>query len=380
MTLRHVVIVGCGVVGATLAYELSLRPDFQVTVFDQGNPAGGATGAALGVAMAVISHQVKGRNWRLREQSLGRYQTLIPELETITGQPLPRNTHGILSLCFEPAALLRWESLRAIRQGQGYRLEIWPPEQVAQRCPHLQLGGAVAGIYSPQDFQVNPTTLTQALVAAATAKGATFYFGQPVVGWGKETDVPDLPPRWATVRTLAQTIEADAVILTSGLGTTPLTQSLHQPVAIGPVLGQAVRLQLDQPLGDPDFQPVVNGNDIHLVPLGQGDYWVGATVEFPPEIVLEDSLTLQPAAERLQEVLDGAIAYCPALAQATITDRWFGLRPRPQGQSAPIIQPLAGYDNIWLATGHYRNGVLLAPATALEMVKMLSASGELGNF
>ncbi|NJL45326.1 MAG: FAD-binding oxidoreductase [Leptolyngbyaceae cyanobacterium SM2_3_12] len=99
---------------------------------------------------------------------------------------------------------------------------------------------------------------------------------------------------------------------------------------------------------------------------------MGATVEFPPDSNLANSLTLQPEAERLQAVLEGAIAYCPALAQGEITERWFGLRPRPQGQAAPVIQPLLGYSNIWLATGHYRNGVLLAPATALAMVEHLT--------
>ncbi|MGF1518298.1 MAG: NAD(P)/FAD-dependent oxidoreductase, partial [Nodosilinea sp.] len=139
----------------------------------------------------------------------------------------------------------------------------------------------------------------------------------------------------------------------------------------GPVLGQALRLHLDTPLGQPDFQPVVNGSDIHLVPLGEGDYWVGATVEFPPETSLDEALAMQPEAERLEAVLAGAVAYCPAIAQGTVTQRWSGLRPRPQGQAAPVIQPLAGYSNIWLATGHYRNGVLLAPATALAVRGLL---------
>jgi glycine/D-amino acid oxidase-like deaminating enzyme len=313
--------------------------------------------------MAVISHKVKGRNWRLRQQSLQRYQTLLPELEAVLGQPLQRNTQGILSLCFEPEDLPRWQSLQSIRQGQGYGLEIWSPEAVAQRCPHLNGTALVAGIYSPADFQVNPTQLTQALITAATAQGAMFHQGE-VVDFSLQAGAV---PHCTAVLTANQTLEADWVVLAAGLGTTPLTARLQQSISVGPVLGQGLKLHLEQPLGNLDFQPVVNGNDIHLVPLGQGDYWVGATVEFPPETITPDRLTLQPEPERLEAVWQGAIAYCPALAQGIITDRWFGLRPRPQGQAAPIIQPLAGYENIWLATGHYRNGVLLAPATALAI-------------
>lgn len=372
--MKQITIIGCGVVGAAIAYELSLNPEFRVTVIDQAAAGQGATAAALGVAMAVISHKVKGRNWRLREASLRRYPSLITELETLTGQVIQHNTQGILSLCFDAEDLPRWRSLQEIRQRQGYRLEIWQPEVVCDRCPHLNIDQVAAAIYSPQDFQISPTDLTQALVAGAKVNGVEFHFGQAVVGF----DGADAAPEAAeggrfcgVVHTATQSLATDAIVISAGLGTLPLTQTLYQPVVVGPVLGQALRIHLDTPLGQPDFQPVVNGSDIHLVPLGEGDYWVGATVEFPPETSLDEALAMQPEAERLEAVLAGAVAYCPAIAQGTVTQRWSGLRPRPQGQAAPVIQPLAGYSNIWLATGHYRNGVLLAPATALAVRGLL---------
>lgn len=372
--LKRILIIGCGVVGAAIAYELSLCPELQVIVIDQARPAHGSTAAALGVAMAVISHKVKGRNWRLRESSLCRYPSMIAELEALTGLPIQRNTQGILSLCFDAEDLPRWRSLQQIRQRQGYPLELWEPEQARDRCPHLNTEEVLAGIFSPQDFQINPTALTAALVTGAQINGAEFYFNQPVVGFEQTKPVED-EAFCTAVHTATQTLAADAIVISAGLGTLPLTQALYQPTAVAPVLGQALRIHLDAPLGIPDFQPVVNGHDIHLVPLGAGDYWVGATVEFPPETDLEAALAMQPEAERLEEVRAGAIAYCPALAAGIITQRWFGLRPRPQGQAAPVIQPLAGYGNIWLATGHYRNGVLLAPATALAVKDSLLAWG-----
>lgn len=363
--------------GAAIAYELSLCRGLQVTVIDRASPAQGSTAAALGVGMAVISHKVKGRNWQLRERSLKRYQTLIPELEALTGRVIQHNTQGILSLCFVVEDLARWRSLQDIRQRQGYRLELWEPVEVGDRCPHLKTDGVVAGIYSPQDFQVNPTDLTLALVAGAQANGAEFHFGEPVVGFdGADGEAaPQQDRRCAAVQTPHQSFAADAIVISAGLGTLPLTQTLHQPTYVGPVLGQALRIHLDESLGNSVFQPVVNGNDIHLVPLGEGDYWVGATMEFPPETSLEAALAMSAEAERLDEVLAGAIAYCPALSTGKITQRWSGLRPRPQGQAAPVIQPLTSYSNVWLATGHYRNGVLLAPATALAVRDELERLG-----
>ena len=357
-------------VGATIAYELSLNSEFDVMVFDASTPGTASTSAALGILVAIISQKVKGRNWRLREQSWRRYQTLIPELEVLTGQVIQRNTEGLLDLCFEAEAMFRWESLQIIRRQQGYILEIWSPDQISERCPHLRVDNVVAGIFSPQDFQVSPISLTDALVQAATANGVDFRFEQPVLDFGIQAH-PD-HRRCEQVVTAADAVFVDYVVLASGLGTTALTQKLGQPTAIGPVLGQGLELRLDSPLGRPDFQPVMNGGDIHVVPLGKGRYWIGATVEFPPEMPKDEVLALKPVSERLEEMLQAAISFCPALAEGTVTRRWFGLRPRPQGQAAPVIKPVEGYANIWLATGHYRNGVLLAPATALAVNDMLT--------
>ena len=357
----RVIIVGCGIIGAAIAYELSALHALSLQVLDRRSPAQGATGAALGVLMGVISQKVKGRNWRLREASLQRYRTLIPELETQLDRSISYNRQGILNLCFELAELPRWQSLRTIRRNQGYRLEIWSPEHLRQRCPDIATENLAAAIYSPDDGQVDPSDLTWALVDAARQRGVTFNFEADVQGISAQGE------RLMALQTPQATIPADIVIIAAGLGSLPLTQSLHHPVTIGPVLGQAVRLHLDPPANDSDFQPVITGNDIHLVPLGGSCYWVGATVEFPDHQVGDHASAPKPLAESLEAMLQGAIAFCPMLVNAALTQTWHGLRPRPQGQAAPIIKPLEPYRNVLLATGHYRNGVLLAPATALAI-------------
>lgn len=363
--VKRIVIVGCGVVGAAIAYEVSRCPGFEVLLLDRHTPGSESTAAALGIAMAVSSQRVRGRHWQLRQQSLERYQELLPELESLTGQSIQRNPQGIVNLCFEADRLERWRSLQQHRQRQGYRLDIWSPAQLRDYCPHLDPGDALAAIYSPQDFQVNPQQLTQALVAGACRQGAQVVWGESVQGF--ETVAGEAGQGCTAVLSCGHRYPADGVVLAAGLGSLPLTQHLQAPLALGPVLGQGARLELPQSLGQPDFQPVINAHDRHLVPLGQGSYWVGASVEFPPTADLANPVALLPQAEQLDQVIAGVIAYCPGLGAAQISDRWFGLRPRPQHQAAPVIQPLAGFTNIWLATGHYRNGVLLAPATALEI-------------
>ncbi|MEG4854905.1 FAD-dependent oxidoreductase [Microcoleus sp. B5-D4] len=371
----RVAIIGCGIVGASIAFELSQFPELKVTVFDKQPPAQGSTGAALGVLMGVISHKTKGRNWQLRETSLQRYETLIPELEAVTGRKIPFNKQGILMLCSEGEDLSKWEKLIATRDSQGWQLELWDRERVRSRCPHLYLNDKIiAGIYSPQDRQVDPTALTLALVDAAKLKGVNFEFGVEVQGiteLDSQVSQIQLPSSIAVNKSCGTGIlpvaeNFDRLIVAAGLGSAAVTASLNQLVDIRPVLGQALHLRSANPVGNPDFRPVITCDDVHIVPLGNQEFWVGATVEFS-----ENGGEIQANADMLEQVMARARSLCPALAFASIIRKWSGLRPRPEGRPAPIIGTLPGNDHVLIASGHYRNGVLLAPATARSIREMI---------
>ncbi|BBD60192.1 FAD dependent oxidoreductase [Nostoc sp. HK-01] len=353
--MSHVIIIGCGVIGAAIAYELSQVTELQITVIDQQQPAQASTGAALGVLMGAISQKIKGKAWRLRQTSIERYETLIPELEALTGRKIPFNRQGILHLCWEEENFENWEKLVEIRHSQGWELEIWDRAKLKSMCPQVHNDKITGAVYSSQDRQLDPTALTLALVEAAQHKGVTFKFG---------VNVLNISPK--SIETTEGNIAADWIVVAAGLGSTQLTAQLNQKVDIRPVLGQALQVHLDNPIGNPEFQPMITCNDVHIVPIGGGNYWIGATVEF-----LTDSDEIPPNHQLLEDVRQQAIAFCPELASATITRTWSGLRPRPEGRPAPIIEKLPGFNNILLATGHYRNGVLLAPATASAIREMI---------
>ncbi|MCS6812916.1 MAG: FAD-binding oxidoreductase, partial [Cyanobacteria bacterium] len=323
--MQTVAIVGCGVVGAMIAYELSRCPDMAITVYDRQLPAQGSTGAALGVLMAAISHKVKGSGMHMRLDSIRRYDALIPELEAITGRRIPYNRQGLLHLCFAREELPVWERLAALRQAQGWRLVMLDRAQLQTAYPYLDHPELVAAVHSLDDRQVHPTELTLALVAAAKQQGVQFQLGVTVHGIGAK----------GQMLTDQGSLSADWIVIAAGIGSSALSQ---QAVDIRPVLGQALRLRLPTPLGTSALQPVVTGNDTHIVPLGNNEYWVGATVEFP-EVDSPDALP-QANPGLLEQVRQQAIAFCPALATGEILHQWSGLRPRPYGRSAPIIESL----------------------------------------
>jgi len=348
-----IAILGCGVVGASIAYELSRIPEFDITVFDRDTPASGSTGAALGVLMGAISQKkLKSRAWKLREASLQRYKTLIPELEAQIDRSIPRNDNGILKLCAPDENIAKWETLIAQRRDQGFPLERLSPNEVRTRYPLVSTDEIVAAVYSPLDRQIQPIPLTEALVEAARQNGVQFEFNTLIT----DAEIEDLETR--VCRSLIykenRSISIDWVVVAAGLGSTPFTEVLREPVVIQPVLGQALEFSIDLPAS----MPTVTGNDVHLVPHN-GRGWVGATVEFP-----DDRGKINAASHLLEILKQQAISFCPTLAKAPILRQWQGLRPRPVNRSAPIIEMLPGYANVVLASGHYRNGVLLAPATA----------------
>ncbi len=364
--MTNVIVIGAGIVGATIAYELSAH--CQVTLIDQAmGPASGSTGAALGLLMGIISQKTKGQAWQRREQGIRYYQQLLPQLAEIAGLPVAYNAQGLLKLIDNPADQQKWQTLAEIRHSQGWPLEIWEPEKIQERGDRLS--AAAFAVYSPADWQVHPPQLTKALVAAATKRGVECLWDRCVLTHRLAPTVTAIHPH--QVVTDLETLTADWIIIAAGLGSTTL--AAHPKIQLAPVLGQAIRYQLPSPVGTRTFQPVLTRNDIHLVPISDPagrvlpyrECWVGATVEFP----LDQEVQADP--QQLNELRQRAIEYFPDLALAQEIDSWSGLRPRPIDRPAPIIDQLSA--GLLVATGHYRNGVLLAPATAMAVKAIVLA-------
>jgi glycine oxidase len=342
-----IVIVGCGIVGALLAYELSDTPDWQIEVIEsQLQPAQGSTGAALGLLMGVISQKIKGRAWQWRQTGLEYYQQLLPRLMALE-LPVQHNAQGLLKL-INSVDLPRWQSLSTTRANQGWPMEIWDHSQIIDRLPFLHITPQTAAVYSPADWQINPTQLVQSVVTLAARRGVQFRWNTPVISI-----------QAGGLQLANGAIDADWIIVAGGLGSAQLVPG---SVDLAPVLGQGIHCRV---LHDPNH-PVITCNDVHAVPLGNSEYWVGATVEFPVDAVVESDPAM------LESLWQQAIEYFPALAEAEILGRWSGLRPRPVGRPAPIVELLpigaTPHPQVILATGHYRNGLLLAPAT-VNMVR-----------
>ena len=203
------------------------------------------------------------------------------------------------------------------------------------------MGEAILGsLWLPEDGQVNNRKLTQALLTTARSLSIKILEGTTVYQIVRDQK------RVTHLYTSAGKLQSDRYVLATGAWTRSLL-----PLPIKPIKGQMLSV-FD---GDRKLQRVIYAPSCYIVPRQDGTIVIGATVE-------DNGFSQGNTAAGIAQLLNRAIAVYPAIADMQITETWWGFRPH-----APNEIPLLGasdYENLILATGHYRNGILFAPITA----------------
>jgi len=358
-------VIGAGVVGLAVAWLLSRRGHPVLLIDPAASPSTSnlrsGSGAALGLLMAQVYRRSSGRGWRLRQQSLALWQQWRQELDQ-RGHAIPFRP-GLLQLASSADELEAQRRLVEQRQRLGLPLRWLGPEALAALRPQLP-PAALGGVLSPNDGQLDPLAAMAALRADATAAGMETW---PVaVEQISRGDGPER--RWRVHGADGGCRPCRWLVVCAGLGSAGLVEGLGHGRPLGPVLGQALELQLPHGLdaeGDgPERWPgSLSWGGINLVPRPGGRLWLGATLE-PGEVA-------DPAQGAQLQLLGGQAPEW--LRQATVLERWQGLRARPLGRPAPLLEALE--PGLLLASGHHRNGVLLAPASAEWAAEQIAQGG-----
>ena len=342
-------MIGAGVVGLSVAWLLSQK-GHRVLVIDPaiqtGQGAQAGSHAALGLLMAQVFRRSSGRGWRLRQQSLALWQAWRVQLEQ-RGYPIPFRP-GLLQLASNEEEWIAQQHLAQQRQNQGLPLQLVDAAALSVLQPSLPRA-AMGGLLSPLDGQLDPQPAMRALLNDARRQGLQTV-AQPVLAI--ERGPGDPHQRWC-VHTAAGSHQSQWLVVAAGLGSPALLDALGHERPQSPVLGQALELQLPMGCDADDWPASLSWNGINLVPRPQGRLWLGATVEPGEEWG-------SPSALQALRDLDGHAP--PWLVDAEVVQHWQGLRARPNNRPAPLIEALE--PGLLLTSGHYRNGVLLAPASA----------------
>ena len=335
-------------IGLGVAWRLAQR-GATVTVFDKGTAGSGASHAAAGMLAACCEAEPGEEALvALGRDSQARWPDFAAELQRASGVDVELRTEGTLVVALTADDQARIHHHLAYQQKLGLPLEWISPAETRRREPHLagKLSGAV---WSPQDHQVDNRKLVSALRIAAERAGVTIREHTPV----KDISIAGSRADGIVLADGAK-VAADVVVLAAGpwsRGIGGLASELRPPVR--PIKGQMLALRMDP--AAPLITHVVWAPGVYLVPRRDGRLIIGATVE---ERAFDTTLT----AGGLLTLLEAAWRTIPAIEELPIDEMWVGHRPGSR-DDAPILGagPAAG---LVYATGHHRNGILLAPVTA----------------
>ncbi|WP_394434864.1 glycine oxidase ThiO [Streptomyces sp. SGAir0957] len=358
-----VLVVGGGIIGLVTAWRTAQR-GLSVAVVDPG-PGGGAAQVAAGMLAAVTElHYGEQTLLALNVESARRYPRFAAELSEASGQDLGYRACGTLAVALDADDRAHLRELHAFQRKSGLE-SVWLSGRECRRLEPMLAPGVRGGLRVDGDHQIDPRRLASALVTACERAGVTFHRQRA--------------ERLSVIQDRAQGVTlTDGTALTAGQ--TVLATGSHSASLPGvpdevrppvrPVKGQVLRLTVPPryaPFLSRTIRAVVRGSHLYLVPRVNGELVVGATSE---ELGWDTTVT----AGGVYELLRDAHELVPGITELPLTETCAGLRPGSP-DNAPLLGPTA-LPGLLLATGHYRNGVLLTPVTGDAMAHALT-TGEL---
>ncbi|GAA0894879.1 MULTISPECIES: glycine oxidase ThiO [Streptomyces violaceusniger group] len=356
-------VIGGGIIGLVTAWRAAQR-GLRTALVDPA-PGGGAAWVAAGMLAAVTElHYGEQTLLRLNMASARRYPDFVAELEEAGGQDVGHRASGTLAVAFDADDRAHLRELHTFQQGLGLESE-WLTGRECRRLEPMLSPGVHGGLRVAGDHQVDPRRLTAALLTACERAGVAFHRHRA------ERLLLDGDRATGVELTGGTRLAAERTVLAAGSLSGRLAgvpEDVLPPVR--PVKGQVVRLSVPEryaPFLSRTVRAVVRGGPVYLVPRENGELVIGATSE---ELGWDTTVT----AGGVYELLRDAHEVVPGITELPLVETSAGLRPGSP-DNAPMLGPTA-LPGLLLATGHFRNGVLLTPITGDVMAEALT-SGEL---
>ncbi len=348
----NVAIIGGGVIGLGIGWRLA-QSGCPVEVFERGEAGKGASWASAGMLAAGVETEPGELGlYALNRASQLAWPQFAAELEAASGQSVELRQEGTLVIALNRDDVAQLRNSYDFQRAQGIALDWLSGAEARKREPFLQPSLAAA-VFSAGDHQVENRKLVRALRTAFLAAGGKLHEHAAV------TAVELSGGKVVGLRLGADRVAADCVVVAAGpwsgeiAGLPPLARP-----PVRPIKGQVLSLRMDP--AAPLLRHVVWTPRVYLVPRSDGRLIVGATSE---ERGFDSNLT----AGGVFTLLEGVWRALPGVEELPIDEMWVGFRPGSR-DDAPILGPAdspgAELEGLVYATGHHRNGILLAPVTA----------------
>jgi glycine oxidase len=342
-----IAIIGGGIIGTSIAFELAAER-LNVVVIDRKEPGREASWAAAGMLSPAPDSARDLPLVRFARESLERYPQFIEAIEDASGKRTNYTRGGALEVFLSADAERECDERLSELRGLSISVERITGE-AARQIDCAISASSRAALWIPEEGTVEPHPLMDALLTAAGNRGVEIRAGCGATGLIREGD------RCTAVIAGGEKIGARHVVLAAGCFSGEIVNEswLKQLVPTRPVRGQMIAFR-PKP-GAPGVRHVIRSEPGYLLPRSDGRIVAGSTIE---EARFDKLVT----AAGLSKILESALAICPELSGAEVIETWAGLRPGTP-DDLPILGP-ADCEGLWIATGHYRSGILLAAATA----------------
>ncbi|MCL4460899.1 MAG: glycine oxidase ThiO [Nitrospirae bacterium] len=347
-----IVIVGAGIIGCSIAWHLRKGP-FRVLLVERSEPGGLATNAAAGILGPLNETSGPGPLLDLMQESLALYPSFVDDVQKASGLSADLVSSGILSVATSPEELKSLTARWQWQQSRGKGLSFLHSDEIRKEFPDLS-PSVLGAIHYPHESHVFAPRLLKGLLGGLSRTSVSFRSG---------TSIRKIRPEGNGDLT-AETSHGDRIrsrkiVLTPGA----YLNEMEIPSPVPPVIpanGQILSVRIpDFPLRKVVFYPEKG----YFVPKLDGTVVIGATEE---TVGFQTRVTPRG----IMEFLAPLEHVCPRLLDAPLQLTWSGLRPKtPDG--LPLLGPHPLHSNLIFATGHYRNGILLAPVTGQKIAALL---------
>ncbi len=347
----EVLVVGGGIIGLSIARQLAVR-GVNVILLEQTRVGSGASHAAAGMLAAQVETEEDGPFFDLQIASRSLWQEWADILPEESGIELGYRKEGIYRIAETPQEAEKLQARLVWQKRKGLSGEWLDAQSLSALVSGLN--EAVYGaLYIPDDHQVDAVQAVQALRRSARLHGVQVVEGTPVTALLNEGS------RVYGVRTLDGTVTAERVVLAGGMSVSALIAPLGVKLPLEPVRGIVCALYPEEPWK----QRTLFGTGWYLTPKADGRLIVGATEEVGVN-------TNAVPAGSLVAILERAGKMVSKVRHLPFHSAWSGIRTRTP-DALPVLGPVPGIDGLFVATGHFRNGILLAPISGEVMASWI---------